>query len=373
MQNNLQARALLLQTGIRQRKNLGVTTGALGQTSRIKLFNVGILTSIRLYVTCPITIGVAVATLSQRGPWNLISRVRVTDYDGTDRVNVSGLQMYIMDSVRNGEAYGWNNNQAAVAGAGIVSNPSAPTAVGNGTISFYLDVPLALNDNRRDGLMQDLTGAIYAQTGVGELYLSIDWNNLLYGNANIEAVYSGAGTTTVALNGVAGPSVQVWQNYIMPQPVNNQGQLPIPGIDLTSVYELNGNLRSTDNLAANTEKLMSYPNVRRVLGAYFNFINNGAMSATDVTGFRLIVNGNNILEEYTQIAQQLEQRIALSGDLGAGIYFWQYRDHPVETAIFGNVQLGITPNAVAGNSYVEIAYESTYTKGTALPGLQQAQ
>ena len=373
-QQNLTLRSLLLQTALRQRKNLGVTLGALGQTSRIKLFNVGILTSLAILVTCPITIGTAIAVASARAPWNLINRIKITDFDGTDRLNLSGYQLYLLNSVRRRQPFGWNNQQAAVAGAGIVANPSLPTAIGNGTISFYLHVPICVNDNALDGIAgQDLTGAIYAQTGVGELYLSIDWNTNLYVNGSQDAVYAGAPTTTVVLNGVTGPSVQVWQNYLLPQPVGERGALPIPPLDIMSVYELNGNLRSSDNLAVNVEKLISLPNVRRVIGTYVNYFNGTAYAANDISQFRLLVNGNNILQEWSLTAQQVEQRLTTEGDLGNGVYFWTYRDHPIETSIYGNVQLGVTPTTVNANAFCELAFESIYTKGQALPGMAQAQ
>src|SRR4051812_42413271 len=172
VQRNLMLRTALLQTGIPQRKSLGTTVGVLGQTTRIKLFNVGVLTSLRLLISVPITIGTATASISPRGPWNLIQRLRLTDYDGTDRINISGYQLYQIDSVRRRQAYGYANQVAAT--AGIISNPNIPTAVASATLSFVLEVPVCVNDNQVDGLNQDLTGAIYAQTGVGELYLNID-------------------------------------------------------------------------------------------------------------------------------------------------------------------------------------------------------
>lgn len=372
VQRNLMLRTALLQTGIPQRKNLGTTVGTLGQATRVKLFNVGITTSLRILVSCPITIGTAIAVPSARAPWNLISSLKISDYDGTDRITISGYQLYILDSIRRRQPYGWQNQGAATTAAGIISNPSLPTAIGNGTLSFMLEVPICVNDNPWDGLNQDLTGAIYSQTGVGELYLTVNWAPLLYQNGNIDAVYSGAPTTTVVLNGVAGPSLTVYQNFIFPQRIGKDGMLPIPYIDVSSVYELAGNVRTADNLAANSEKLISFPNVRKVLGAYVNFVNNGTVSATDLTNLRVIVNANNILQENNQTLQIIEQRLVTEGDLGAGAYQWNFRNKPIETAIFGNVQLGITPNAVSGTSFMELLFESIFTKGQALPGMIQS-
>lgn len=368
---NAQLRSLLLSSAPRMRKNLGTTvaSGGMGSTSRILLFNVGLVTSLQISVSCPITIGTATAVPSPRAPYNLISRVRVTDYDGTDRVNWSGFQLFVINCVRSRMPYGVNNegpqvnaNGSSVLG-GIMTNPSVPVAVGNGTLSFLLDIPLAYDPEA------DLRGTILAQTAVGTMFLTIDWASSLISQNNLDAVYTGAATSTVVLNGVAGPSVQVWQEYLMPQTV--QGVLPLPQIDLQTVYELMGNIRDNANLAVASEKLVNYPNVRSVIGGYFNYLNGGSMFSNDITQFRLIANGNNILRDDTQFSQQIRQRNYLRGDIAPGTYWYLHRSKPIETALFGNIQAGITPNTVNAGAILEIGFESFYTKGSALPGITQ--
>lgn len=361
-------RNLLLATGIRQRKNIGSTIGALGQTTRVLLSNIGIMTGIQIVISVPLTIGVATAVASPRAPYNLISRIKLTDYDGTDRLNMSGYQLFVLNCVRSRMPYGINNDGPVLnAGGsaqlgGIVTNPSTPTAVGNGTLQFILDVPVAYDPET------DLRGAILAQTAVGQMWLSIDWASSLLTANNIDAVYTGAGTTTVALAaGTTGPTVQVFQHYLMPQNVG--GQVPLPFIDLQTVYELNGSLRDNANIAAGAEKLFSLPNVRSIIGAYINFFNNSTMQANDISTFRFIVNGNNILSEHTLFTQQMFQRNYISGDIANGTYFFPYRSKPVETQMIGNAQIGVTPSSVAGAPSFEYCWEGFYTKNSALPGV----
>jgi hypothetical protein len=370
---NQAMRAMLLQSAPRMRKDMTVFQGQLGQTTRIQLFNAGLLTSLQILVSCPIVIGVAPATPSPRAPYNLINRIRLTDYDGTDRVIWSGFQLFVINSVRSRIPYGINNQGPIVTAGGssvlggIVTNPSTPTAVGNGTISFLLDIPVAYDPEA------DLRGMIMAQTAVGQMTLSIDWNaNLLLNgaNASVDAVYNGAGTTTVALQAGQVPTVQLWQEYLMPQSVG--GALPLPVIDMQTVYELNGNQRDNSNLAVNTEKLLNYPNVRSVIGGYFNYINGANnMLSTDIQRFRLIANGNNILRDDTLISQQIRQRNYLEGDIAFGTYWYLHRSKPIETALYGNVQAGITPTVVNAGALIEFGWESFYTKGSALPGISQ--
>jgi hypothetical protein len=370
MQQNIGLRQALLATAPRMRKNLGTFTqnGAPGGTTRVKLFNVGITTRILLDVTATYTVGVAPATLSPKAPWNVIQKVKLTDYDGTDRINASGYQLWVLNSVRaGGQPYGYNNTTAA----NVLAAPNMPVAVGAQTSEFLIEVPLAFNPSN------DLRGALLTQTAVGEAFLNIDWNSMFYQSANADAVFNGAPTTTIT-NVVI--SVNVIQEYLLPQQIGNQ--VPLPTLDLMTVYEFAGAVKSSDNISVNQEKLFNYPNVRSVIGFYTNYVNNGVMNAatTDVSKFRLIANGNNVLREYGPSDKLFEQRIigatggfAPMSDLRAGTYFELHRDKPIETALFGNVQYGITPSAAnGGNQYFEVGFESFYTKGSTLPGLSQS-
>jgi hypothetical protein len=371
-QNNAAMRSALLATAPKMRKNVTTALAQSGQTTRLKLFNVGVLTKLQLYVTAAVTIGVAVAVPSAKAPYNLISRIRLTDFDGTDRINISGFQLFMINCVRSRNAFGYHNSAGVPA---VFVNPVVPTAVGNGTIAFFIDVPLAFDSENPIPQLQDLRGSILAQTAVGEMYLSIDWNGSYYANGDVDSVYSGAPTSTVVANGANNISTTLWQEYLLPQAVGAQGEIPLPGIDLMTVYELNGNLRSSDNLAINTEKLISYPNVRSVIGMYVNYIQAGTMTQGKINQFRLIANGNNVLKDNTELSQLFGQRRYMVPDMDTipGAYFLTHRDRPIETALFGNIQLGITPNTVGANPYIETGFESFYTKGQALPGLNQGQ
>jgi hypothetical protein len=363
MQQNAIMRAALLQSAPRMRKNLGNFTvgGSPGQTSRIKLFNVGITTKVVLDITATFDIGVAIATPSPKAPFNLANRIKLTDFDGTDRCNLSGYQLWVMQAARNQCPYGFNNGSLA----SVSTNPVVPTAIGVGQVMrFQIEVPLAYDVN-------DLRGALLTQSAVGEAWINIDWNNLMVSNANADAVYNGAGTTTIANTVI---TVNAFQEYLLPQSIG--GQVPLPALDLMTVYELAGSLKSSDNIAVGQEKLFNYPNVRSVIGAYFNYINNGVMNAapTDISKFRLIANGNNVLREYQPLDKLFDQRrwMKEDADLKVGTYFEMHRDKPIETALYGNVQYGITPlTAGGGNQYFEVAFESFYTKGSTLPGLSQ--
>lgn len=353
---NLNMRQVLLNTASPMAYNLGTYTESSapeGKTTRIKLQNTGILTKLGLVVTANVTIGTATATLSPKAPWNVIKQIKMTDFQGTDRVNCSGLQLWALNSVRKKYPAYLNNGDLA----DVSSMPDVPTAVGTANIKFYVEVPFAFSE-------VDLRGAILAQTGAGEQYLTITWNEDFHQNGNDNGVYNGAGTSTVAVNSI---SVQVVQHYLMPQQIS--GQTPYPMLDLLTVYEINGNRLIADNLTNGQERLLDYPNNRSILGVYANYMNNSVMSNA-IGQFRTIVNGNNVLTDLTNDHQLMMQRGWLSGaDLKTGVFFFLHRGRVIETAQYGNVQVGLTPNAATTSPTLELMFESMYAKGATLQGI----
>lgn len=371
-QQNLDARRILLQNAPPQSKNLGTFTGGqIGGSSRIKLFNVGIITRLLLKVTCTVAATYSAAgsapVLSPRGPYHLINRIRLTDFNNTDRINCSGDELYIVNCTRRATYAGYNNESAAaVANHPVIPAPTN-TAAGQ-QLTFFLEVPLAFDP------AVDLRGAILAQTGAGELSLNIDWNNTLFASGNADAVFNGGtNLTAMAVDSATGISVTVYQDFYMPQKVD--GQVVLPGLDLITAYEISGGLKSSDNLNAGAQKLINMPNYRSVIGTYIRYVNGGVMngaSSPDITKLQLIANGNNILYERDLDAQLYEQRLYFNSDTRPGMYQIMSRRKPIETAMFGNVQIAVTPaNVQAGNTYISTCLESFWMTGATLPGLQQ--
>lgn len=360
---NLQMREMLKRTSWRMQKDLGTFTtsvgaAALGSVTRIKLYNVGLITRILLRVRTLVDIGTADVTLSPKGPFNLIKNIKVTDYDGFDRINCSGHFMWLVNALRRRTYWGYNNEAAAA----VLTNPNVGLTVGaDRPLEFFLEIPLAYDE-------VDLRGVLLAQTAVGEAYLTLTVNTQLLQNANADAVYNGAGTSTAVIDPATPISFDVLQEYIYPQELAY-----IPPLDVSTVYEILGNIDSNDNLAAGTEKLVSLSNLRSVIGWYANYVNNGVMnSGSDVSRFRMIANGNNILFDRNVAFQQFLQREYLNSDVRPGMYFFPFRERPIETYLYGNVQIGFTPSAVTpGNTKLEMCTESFYPKGIALPGVPQ--
>lgn len=362
MQQNFQLRNLLLNTAPRMRKKLGVFGPFQpGEVMKQKLFNVGVGTHLDLVVSASVDWS-ADLTPSPRAPFNLLQKIRLTDYDGTDRINCSGYQLWLNRTVRQNanELAGYHNSNAKSATETL---PSVPTTA-DGTLRFCLTVPLAYDPE------SDLRGALLMQTAVGETFINLEFNSQSLTSGDADAVYTAG---TLGSNGISDIYVTVYQNYLNPLAVG--GQVPLPMIDLQTVYELNGSLKSSDSLAVGVEKLLNYPNVRTVLGTYLEYINAGVMHApsADLQTLRLIANGNTVLQEWGPYDLAHLIRSQLGADLPVGSYYVSSRARPVETSQYGNVQLGFTPADVdAGNTYVGVMFEAFYAKGASLPGLTQS-
>jgi len=351
---NLALRNALLATAPRMRKKLGSFSATQGNTTRVKLFNVGVIQKLVGVVTASVTIAGNALVAGKRGAHALLSQVKVVDFEGTDRVNASGYQLWVLNSVRN-RTPAFLNNESMTA---VSSMPTVPTAVGTANIQYYFEIPIAYDPER------DLRGAILAQTAVGEMFVNLTVGTLLTDGSD-EGVYNSKGAAgTLTVNSI---NIDLYQDYLFPQAIG--GQLPLPMQDLLTVYEINGNFRLTDNISNGQERLIPYPNVRSVLASYTNWMNAGAMSNA-INKFTLIANGNNILTENSLDTQLMEQRNWFNGDLQIGTFFYNHRNRPVETAMYGNVQAGITFNAAPSCVYyIEQMFESFYPKGALLPGM----
>lgn len=352
-QQNYNDRMALLSYGTKMIKNLGVQTLSSGSILsgmiQQRLFNVGLITQLRIRVTASVNITVA-ATASPLGPYALLQKIILSDYNTTERVQTTGPFLYFFNSMKHGRPW-------MPTGQGLVDTDQTqlPTAVANNqTIQFELLVPVAVDP------ANDLTGSIYAQTTVGEQYLKVLINNAMVGDVNCPYT---AGTVT--LNSV---TIQTWQDYIQP----NQYAPSVPRIDANTVYELAAVYTTTQNINANQKLLLNYPNVRQIMAHYFMYVNDGALTpnGTDLTTLNLVVNGNTYQSEKDPLLVRADMRNHLGGDIAAGLYYYGHRRNPISTFIFSQVQNEITfGSTVNANSYIAFGFESTYGQSTPLPGI----
>lgn len=360
---NMRGRQVLLQTGVPMCKI--VQQGqqlTLGQAQRINLFRSGITTGVLLDFTCSLNI-TAGMTASLAGPWALIDHIEYVDFDGTKHVDCSGMELWLLNTLRHGELLG-NSIAGTVAGIGSIDTDilAFPTAIANpALLQFSLWIPLAVDQT------SDLRGAIPSMVNVGDHYINITpAASLTSATDQLGAPYS-AGTAAINANGF---TVDVTQYYIQPQSVAPQD---LPEKDLTTIYELKGKLDTTSGLISNGNVFINYPNDRAIMSAIFAYENAGVLTVNgaDLNKVKLIVNSNTTLRENTPRSLRQIMRSITGGDVPSGVYYFSHRQHNILTALYATVQAEFDLGTVnAGNvTKIRSFYESTYPSGRPLTGI----
>lgn len=381
-QQNLIMRQLLLQSSPKMLKKVGTFSSTnLGDSIRAKLFNVGIITRVWAKGTLTYNTSATPPTnISPFGAQKAIRKIRLTDFDSSDRINISPELLSLRNSLRRNiapfEEYpvvGLNNVADTDYSPGKIRSTPVITASQNGlTVDFWVEIPVAYDPDAGD-----LRGMLLAQSAVGELFVVFDLASSISSNTVGDDVLFSGGTTGATFVSV---SFDVYQEFLIPQ-ADQSGVVPLPALDILTVYEIIG-FQSTDNIALNQEKLVSFPNARAVQGVYWTYLNNlffggttgGVSAANDLAIVRLIANGNNVLREYFGV-DQLYRENAIANKAfvpKAGTYFWDFRMTPIRTNLFGNIQAGFTPQGTIVTPRFDVAYESLYLKGAALSGLSQS-
>lgn len=368
-QQNMFARANLLATGIPMVKRLQVNTGGLGETIKVPLLRMGIMTGVLLQITVPIAIGTAAATPSPCGPWNLVNFVEYKDFAGVSRTRTNGFQLWAGQSMKQADALSVipaTGYASGGVGPSLVSDTNIvnqPTAVGNGNITFSIYVPMAYDP------ASDLTGAVMTQTNVGEHYINVQLPTALISADPWNTPYVTGGGATVALQAGASVQIEAFQYYIQPQAMDIS---TLPLIDLGMIYGFEGGYSSTDNISSGMDHFVNYPNNRSVLASLINFENGAAFTANgaDIDSIILLANSNtNFMEMTPRLIRETMRNIA-NCDLPGGSYYLGSRRQPIQTQLYANVQAKMAiKTANEGVTRVISQFEIIYPSGTPLPGI----
>lgn len=357
---NAMARQALMSGALPVRKLIGSFAGnALGSTRRIRLLNVGLSTRLVVGVRAQIDITVLGVPSAVGGAYNLINQVRLIDYNQIERVSSDAYSLAMINGYRKRRAL-----DTAVPSIGFtpstVDTSSVfvqPTIVANNqALNFFFDVPFCV-----DPEAGDLRGLSWSQAVVGEQFLTLKIADALVGTDPLLFPYTGG---TMTLDDII---IDVWQEYLIPPKDPNA----LPLIDLSTVYELKGLLRSQSDIASGGQKLINYPNVRNVLSSlHIGVDNNAAMGPSSISSLQMLINSSQIMREASYASKRREMRNIIRGDAAAGTVYEDHRQYPIATALYGNVQLAINFGAITGgNTYVSSTFESTYASGSPLPGV----
>ena len=329
-----------------------------GSTVRQLLENVGILQSIDVLVSMTVTNKGSTALVpSAAFPYNLVDKIVFTDYNRTDRIALTGTELWMRNCFRGArihDAADTYSEGAPNGGVGFAYPTSAATgaiaAGDSATVEMMFKIPVS---------MSHLTtmGALLMQGNGAQAYCNVTLA-ANHPTGGYDMPFTGDYTIT---NG----TVQIVQQYLQPQ----NAAAPLPAMDLSTVYELSGNQPTSDNIAVGAPKFINIPNARTVHGVYVTFANGAYNFGSDLSSLKIRASGNTYLNTNPVNVWLMKQRNLLGGDFLPGRYFADYARTPITTNYVGQFQLELIPSSVGANPSVNPLFESTYMVGTQLPGM----
>lgn len=312
--------------------------------------------------------GADAAALTPLGAANLVSNITLTDLDNYQRINTTGWHMFMLNSMKEGWPFGaaltsgatdspvgFGNNYSVISGTASLAATS-----GTGTVQMYYWVPCAYGKH-------DLRGAIYTGVVNSTGYLSFTLNPtpaVTSGDATL-AIYSGA-STVVTYTGV---TWTVYQNYIDQIPRYKTGpqagQPILPPVSMRTQYRLINT--SLSAITANQDFPAPFTNFQSFLSAVTIYDQAGTLAAgTDINQWKMLAANTLQFFNLDPFTQTLRERIRIKTDPPAGVYFFDFRDNPINTNQAGNMQLILNAHTAASGSTLYVGWESFADVNTVL-------
>lgn len=277
---------------------VGTLTYSSGGRATVQLPRTGLLSRIYLHVsgTMTVTPGTGSATLSSKGPWNLLSRVKLVANQGMSIIDLDGFSAHLLDVTNAGKMYEPDDSQRAAATSADIYR----AAVNSGANSW--DFNLALNVTPND---RDMLGLILLQTDQMACELQLDFAPAQGSTFENPVVVTGNATAAFA------GSVTVYiETFTIPAAAADQP-------DITTIYQ---QLQRTDPVAAvgeqriNLLRANTYKSITHIVEL------NGALNSDDVTRFRLQYNNADTPYDLNKQTAQHIYRRRYGRDLPAGVF-----------------------------------------------------
>ncbi len=320
-----------------------------GSVLTAQLRNVGLVK--RLLVKITGTISAASAnthTLTKLGLANALSNITFTDLANNQRINTTGWHLVAVASAKRRRVWGAAMTSDTPLGYGnnynAVVAPATINAGATGNFTMYYEVPFVRNDHDLRGLIM---GSV--ATATMQVQCTINPNFCVASGADATgAVYQSASSTPGTLSNL---TFQVYQNYLDQYPRQQNGAPILPALDIGTAYTLINTSSATP--IANQDNSFPFVNQRQFLSTVAVYDNAGTLNAgTDITSWKLTsANFTNITFQ-DAVTAALMGRVRISDDFPTGMYYFDFNDRPIDTSVFGNMQLLLNPSNVGGATAV---------------------
>jgi hypothetical protein len=360
MTQNAQARQIILQNAVPVIQKIASVTQAQGAyvagqatVLNIPLQNVGLIKRIWVDVVANVQQGAAeTQNATILGGSNALSQVLLTDLNNLVRINTSGWHLALLGTARRQLAAGAAFTSDTPFGIGsnylLNKTPSAVTGAANLYQSYEL--PLAYSDS-------DLRGAIFANVVNATMNLQLTLNPNFFVSSTGDSTGAVYQSTTAQLGKINSYTIEVYQEYLDQLPRDGANNFILPGIDLSTQYNLLNS--TTTGLAVGADQTLTYANFRSYLSTFVMYDNGGVLNAgTDLNYISLVTaNSMNLFKLNPRMLQLLNGRNKINDDWPKGIYYIPHRDRPISTLQFGNMALNVNPSTVNANAMLSTGYE----------------
>lgn len=287
--------------------------------------------------------------LTQWGLANVISNLIYTDPNNNQRHNTNGLHLTAVSMAKRqrpmGAAFSIAQQMITPATWGVFSAPATIAASSTGNFRAVFEVPLAYSNH-------DLRGAVYSNlvNATQNLQITVNPNAVAAGTADPTfAIYSGAAGSA---GSITSATITVSQEYLDQLPRGNGGTPILPGIDLSTIYQLKYSPQA--GISANQNFNVSYANFNSFVSTLAIYNSTGSAAGltvgTDVNFWQLTsANLTAFWKMGPQMCAQMSRERLLC-DLPAGAYYFDSRSAPILTNQYGNVQLTLNPSVGGPNA-----------------------
>ena len=359
-QANLQSRVAVLTASLNMWQPIYTNTftnPAAGLVINVPIRQVGFTKKFWVEVLLSLNVGGAeTETLTDLGPANIFSNITLSDLSNYTRINTTGWHLWTLQTYKQGffsgqaglgmasfqpapgvfgTAYTNDSPINAKAASAVIKAPSSFTTAQANAVRMFFEVPCAYND-------VDLRGAIYTSVVSATMNLQMTLNPSFFvasGADNTLAVYQSSSAT---LGTITSMTVTVHQNYLDQLPFTNNGPI-LSAQDLSKMYLLTNT--SFTGLTTGQDFAIPFPNFRAWQSLAVIYDNAGTRTyGTDISLFQLqTANLTNVWQFDPQV-QQVKQRNTIKNDLVPGMYMFEYRDKPINTNNYGNMQMTVRPS-----------------------------
>lgn len=327
--------------------------------------NVGLIKKFIIEVSGTIT-PAGTATLTAIGGGNFFSQIVFTDLSNQQRISTTSWHLQAVASAKRRRPFG---AAAALDPPNPLDTPGTrrpnPFGFGNNTdaillpatattaqaFRLFFEVPLAYTDH-------DLRGAVYGNVTNATMNLSLTVNPTLFTTTGARNVQRGMYSSAAAIT-LTNFTVTVYQNFLDQLPIAQQGGPVLPLLDLSTAYLLNNT--AVSSIVNNQDNPITYANFRDFMSTYLIYDDpaNYSSLTPPITWWSLqSANYTNIFKVDSP-TNYLTSRMIIGDDFPLGSYYFDYRNKPVSTIQYGNMQILATPNTVTdANTALLVGYEA---------------